>query len=113
MVDGQEPTADGPHTALNDFYFRPCLDEVSPTCILELDIDGEVVDQYRGDGLDHCHTHGVNRLFDGCRWAHSSSRHRSDHRFADLHHESVQPIHRGAPGLPTDGVAHGGQATGA
>lgn len=51
MVDGQEPTADGPHTALNDFYFRPCLDEVSPTCILELDIDGEVVDQYRGDGL--------------------------------------------------------------
>ena len=43
--------ADGPHAALNDFYFRPCLDEVSPTCLLELEIDGEVVDQYRGDGL--------------------------------------------------------------
>ena len=43
--------ADGPHGALNDFYFRPCLDEVSPTCLLELEIDGEVVDQYRGDGL--------------------------------------------------------------
>ena len=43
--------ADGPHLALNDFYFRPALDEVSPTCLLELDIDGEVVDQYRGDGL--------------------------------------------------------------
>ena len=43
--------ADGPHGALNDFYFRPCLDEVSPTCVLELEIDGEVVDQYRGDGL--------------------------------------------------------------
>ncbi|MBD2548210.1 NAD(+) kinase [Microcystis elabens FACHB-917] len=42
---------DGPHTALNDFYFRPALDELSPTCILELEIDGEVVDQYRGDGL--------------------------------------------------------------
>jgi len=41
----------GPHTALNDFYFRPSLDEESPTCVLELDIDGEVVDQYRGDGL--------------------------------------------------------------
>ena len=43
--------AAGPHSALNDFYFRPALDEVSPTCLLELEIDGEVVDQYRGDGL--------------------------------------------------------------
>jgi NAD+ kinase len=42
---------DGPHLALNDLYFRPYLDEVSPTCLLELEIDGEVVDQYRGDGL--------------------------------------------------------------
>jgi len=42
---------DGRHDALNDFYFRPCLEEVAPTCLLELDIDGEVVDQYRGDGL--------------------------------------------------------------
>lgn len=42
---------DGPHAALNDFYFRPYLDELSPTCVLELEIDGEVVDQYRGDGL--------------------------------------------------------------
>ena len=46
-----EVDAAGPHAALNDFYFRPCLDEVSPTCLLELEIDGEVVDQYRGDGL--------------------------------------------------------------
>ncbi len=37
--------------ALNDFYFRPFGDEVSPTCILQLEIDGEVVDHYRGDGL--------------------------------------------------------------
>ncbi|MFN9646169.1 MAG: NAD(+) kinase [Cyanobacteriota bacterium] len=43
--------ANGPHTALNDFYFRPCLDDRSPTCQLELEIDGEVVDQYQGDGL--------------------------------------------------------------
>lgn len=41
----------GLHRALNDFYFRPCLEEVSPTCLLELEIDGEVVDQFRGDGL--------------------------------------------------------------
>ena len=43
--------AEAEHVALNDFYFRPSLEEVSPTCLLELDIDGEVVDQYRGDGL--------------------------------------------------------------
>jgi len=43
--------SDGVHGALNDFYFRPCLEDVAPTCCLELAIDGEVVDQYRGDGL--------------------------------------------------------------
>ena len=37
--------------ALNDFYFRSCTDEISPTCILELEIDGESVDKYKGDGL--------------------------------------------------------------
>ncbi len=37
--------------ALNDFYIRAYPDEVSPTCTLELEIDGEAVDQYRGDGL--------------------------------------------------------------
>ena len=30
---------------------RPYRDDVSPTCTLELEIDGEVVDHYRGDGL--------------------------------------------------------------
>ncbi len=37
--------------ALNDFYFRSCSDEISPTCSLELEIDGEAVDKYKGDGL--------------------------------------------------------------
>lgn len=50
-VDPGDGVMQGPHMALNDFYFRPCLDELSPTCLLELEIDGEVVDQYRGDGL--------------------------------------------------------------
>lgn len=50
-IDAGDGVMSDPHTALNDFYFRPCLDELSPTCLLELDIDGEVVDQYRGDGL--------------------------------------------------------------
>jgi NAD+ kinase len=49
--DELDGVGDGPHSALNDFYFRPFLDELSPTCVLELEIDGEVVDQYRGDGL--------------------------------------------------------------
>ena len=51
-ADGTDQVdADGPHVALNDLYLRPCLDDQSPTCVLELEIDGEVVDQYRGDGL--------------------------------------------------------------
>ena len=51
MLEARTDRDDTVHTALNDFYFRPGLDEVSPTCVLELEIDGEVVDQYRGDGL--------------------------------------------------------------
>ncbi len=37
--------------ALNDIYFRSYKDEISPTCSLELEIDGEAVDIYKGDGL--------------------------------------------------------------
>ncbi|WP_413389666.1 NAD(+) kinase [Prochlorococcus marinus] len=37
--------------ALNDFYLRSCTNEVAPTCSLELEIDGEAVDKYKGDGL--------------------------------------------------------------
>ncbi len=37
--------------ALNDFYLRSCTNEISPTCSLELEIDGEAVDKYKGDGL--------------------------------------------------------------
>jgi NAD+ kinase len=39
------------HVALNDLYLRPCLEANATTCVLELEIDGEIVDQYRGDGL--------------------------------------------------------------
>tara|TARA_B100000579_G_scaffold434992_1_gene457188 strand:+ start:1080 stop:1973 length:894 start_codon:yes stop_codon:yes gene_type:complete len=37
--------------ALNDFYFRSDQNEISPTCNIALDIDGERVDEYKGDGL--------------------------------------------------------------
>ena len=37
--------------ALNDFYFKAYRDEVSPTCNLQLEIDGEEINQFRGDGL--------------------------------------------------------------
>ncbi|KGG16782.1 MULTISPECIES: NAD(+) kinase [unclassified Prochlorococcus] len=37
--------------ALNDIYFRAYRDEISPTCTLEVEIDGESVDIYKGDGL--------------------------------------------------------------
>ena len=39
------------HWALNDLYLKPYHEDLSPTCILEMEIDGEVVDQVRGDGL--------------------------------------------------------------
>ena len=51
MLEARTDRSDAVYAALNDFYLRPGLDEVSPTCVLELEIDGEVVDQYRGDGL--------------------------------------------------------------
>jgi NAD+ kinase len=51
MLEARTDSSEECHLALNDFYLRPGLDEVAPTCELELEIDGEVVDQYRGDGL--------------------------------------------------------------
>tara|TARA_B100000579_G_scaffold431760_1_gene447375 strand:- start:339 stop:1253 length:915 start_codon:yes stop_codon:yes gene_type:complete len=47
----EESRIKGSFFALNDFYFRSCTDEVSPTCSLDLEIDGEAVDKYKGDGL--------------------------------------------------------------
>ncbi len=37
--------------ALNDFYIKSYRDEISPTCILNLEINSESVDEYKGDGL--------------------------------------------------------------
>jgi NAD+ kinase len=57
LEEGSQPLEEGSqpleeeHCALNDFYLRPYFDESSPICELELEIDGEVVDQFRGDGL--------------------------------------------------------------
>ena len=51
MLEARTDSSDTVHTALNDLYLRPGIDEVTPTCVLELEIDGEVVDQFRGDGL--------------------------------------------------------------
>ena len=48
---GNNLQSKGPYWALNDFYFRSYRDEISPTCTLELEIDGESVDVYKGDGL--------------------------------------------------------------
>jgi NAD+ kinase len=50
LEEGSQPLEEE-HCALNDFYLRPYFDESSPICELELEIDGEVVDQFRGDGL--------------------------------------------------------------
>jgi len=47
----QESTIKKSFFALNDFYFRSSSDEITPTCSLELEIDNEAVDKYKGDGL--------------------------------------------------------------
>ena len=39
------------HWAFNDFYLRAYRDEISPTCTLELEIDGAVIGQVGGGGL--------------------------------------------------------------
>ncbi len=49
--NNNERTVKSSFFALNDFYFRSCTDEIIPTCSLELEIDGEAVDKYKGDGL--------------------------------------------------------------
>jgi NAD+ kinase len=53
------------HWALNDLYLKPYHEDLSPTCILEMEIDGEVVDQVRGDGLDFGFAYGLHGLRDG------------------------------------------------
>ena len=37
--------------ALNDFYFKSVEDDISPTNQIEVEIDGEKVNEYKGDGL--------------------------------------------------------------
>ena len=49
-IDKVEPVSES-FFALNDMCVKPaCLDRM-PTALLEMEVDGEVVDQYHGDGL--------------------------------------------------------------
>lgn len=41
----------GPYSALNEFCIKPSVQDRMPVCLLEMEVDGEVVDQYQGDGL--------------------------------------------------------------
>ncbi len=41
----------GPYFALNDLCLKPATPDRMPVCVLEMEVDGEIVDQYRGDGL--------------------------------------------------------------
>ncbi len=50
--DNQPPAAvAGPFHALNEMILKPFIEDRLPTVVLELSIDGEVIDQYHGDGL--------------------------------------------------------------
>ena len=39
------------YDALNDFYFKSVEEDISPTNQIELEIDNEKVNEYKGDGL--------------------------------------------------------------
>ena len=39
------------YDALNDFYFKSIEDDISPTNQIEIEIDSEKVNEYKGDGL--------------------------------------------------------------
>jgi NAD+ kinase len=45
-----EPESDR-FLALNEMCIKPASADRMPSCILEMEVDGEVVDQYQGDGL--------------------------------------------------------------
>jgi NAD+ kinase len=45
-----EPKSDR-FLALNEMCIKPASADRMPSCILEMEVDGEVVDQYQGDGL--------------------------------------------------------------
>ncbi len=45
-----EPQSDR-FLALNEMCVKPASADRMPSCILEMEVDGEVVDQYQGDGL--------------------------------------------------------------
>jgi NAD+ kinase len=48
--DNLEPASDR-YLALNEMCVKPAAADRIPTSILEMEVDGEVVDQYQGDGL--------------------------------------------------------------
>ena len=39
------------YDALNDFYFKSIEEDISPTNQIEIEIDNEKVNEYKGDGL--------------------------------------------------------------
>ncbi len=46
------------YDALNDFYFKSIEEDISPTNQIEIEIDNEKVNEYKGDGLIICTSTG-------------------------------------------------------
>jgi NAD+ kinase len=46
------------YDALNDFYFKSVEEDISPTNQIEIEIDNEKVNEYKGDGLIICTSTG-------------------------------------------------------
>ena len=46
------------YDALNDFYFKSVEEDISPTNQIQIEIDNEKVNEYKGDGLIICTSTG-------------------------------------------------------
>ena len=50
-ITNKNKSLDISYLALNDFYFKSIEDDVSPTNQIRIEIDNEIVNEYKGDGL--------------------------------------------------------------
>ena len=69
---------------LNEMCIKPASIDRMPTSILELEADGQVVDQYSGDGLLVSTPDWFNWLYGFCQWSHLTPWDVGDRYYSDM-----------------------------